>query len=549
MLLVATKNVKRQEIVPAEVDIEMRIVNGGASRMSKIAKYLVLSGFGCRLISADSIRTYSFSAMIHLSVSFIFAIRWRALVFVGVVAAVGLPIVYPQATPLADAAALRPGSIAGRVVRAADLQPAVGARIAYTNGPTGVVADEDGNFQLMRVPSGSHELMLQSIDGTALQLVDVVVRPGLRTDLGTLALPWEPPAGSSDIAHAYVVEPGRTFVFPYRHWTVMETVLAPGRPGNFDEIGVKNPSIVFHKGLWHLFFTSKPLPTSQEFKTALGYASAPEISQLAQSPRTEMRSILGQSVISPQVFYFEPQGLWYLIGHIGEPTKHTLEPVYSTNEDITNVQGWSPVRRLNVQRVNPAAFWIDFWVICDDQKAHLFYADHSGVLYRTETPLADFPHGFSHSPEQVAFELAGVNSRGDWRFYNAGHIYRVKSAGKYLALMEGAYAHPTRKRLRDARDRFLTAMLADKLEGPWRPVEVRQGEFLAEDRWLFDVDGERMPPRPVSHPEVIRSGYNQRLELDDFRLEVLFQTFDAREVETNYNYHSLPWRLMLMRNF
>src|SRR5690606_13142702 len=124
--------------------------------------------------------------------------------------------------------------------------------------------------------------------------------------------------------------------------------------------------------------------------------------------------------------------------------------------------------------------------ICDEQKAHLFYSDQTGALYRMETPLADFPEGFAHAEEQVAVQVSGKNSRGDWIFYDASHIYYVRSARQYLALLEGAYAHPTRKNYWDGRNRFLFAMTADRLEGPWRRVEASKAEFVGEARWLFN---------------------------------------------------------------
>jgi hypothetical protein len=464
-----------------------------------------------------------------------------------------------QATPLADAAALKPGSISGWLVHADDHLPAAGVALELEQrrgAPhRAATSDPAGRYEIVPVAAGTHTLLVRPRDAAPVRVVDIVVRPGQAVFLDTLPLDRAPapPAATATAATAMatrVVDGGRlTLVLPYKHWTVTGPVLSAGPPGSFDELAVKNPSLVFHRGRWHLFYTSKPRRDSREFKTALGYTTAPTLEALAASPRTEMRQVLGESIISPQIFYFEPQGLWYLIGHVGDTTLQTLEPVYSTNPYIENVNGWTAPRKLRTGRRQEDDFWIDFWVICDEQKAHLFYSNHKGTLYRMETPLADFPDGFAGATEQLALtQPATEGGRGKWMFYDASHIYHVKSTNKYLAILEGASTHPTRRNQLDGRNRFLFGMIADRLEGPWRRIEMSGNEFMGETRWLFDEDGAPMRPGPVSHPELIRAGNNQRLQIEDYRLQVLFQTFDAEGIKDSYDYHALPWQLMLMRN-
>jgi len=320
------------------------------------------------------------------------------------------------------------------------------------------------------------------------------------------------------------------------------------RGGAFDEVAVKNPTIVRYHGNWHLFYTSIAAADSSDFHTGLGYITAPTLEGLRTAPRIDLAKTLREPIIAPQVFFFAPQKCWYLIGYVGDASRRVLEPVYSTNQEIENPQGWSQPRRLETNRRRKDDIWIDFWVICDDEKAHLFYADQTGALYRMETPLAEFPQGFAQASEQRLFELSGRNSRGEWRFYDACHVYYVKSAKEYFALLEGAYAHPTRKNYFDARNRFLLGLVADRIEGPWRRVEANKSEFIGEARWLYDSEGKPVPFDSVSHPELIRAGFDQRLEIEDFRLQILFQTFSAAGVSPSYTYHGLPWQLMLMDN-
>ena len=76
--------------------------------------------------------------------------------------------------------------------------------------------------------------------------------------------------------------------------------------------------------------------------------------------------------------------------------------------------------------------WIDFWVVCDDSKAHLFFTSLNGRMWRAESSLTEFPHGWSR-PQVVL--------RGD--IFEASHTYRLPSLDKYLTVIE-AQAGPRR---------------------------------------------------------------------------------------------------------
>ena len=45
--------------------------------------------------------------------------------------------------------------------------------------------------------------------------------------------------------------------FQYRKWFVTDPILQAGQPGTVDDISVKDPTIVYHDGKYHLFYTSK----------------------------------------------------------------------------------------------------------------------------------------------------------------------------------------------------------------------------------------------------------------------------------------------------
>lgn len=342
---------------------------------------------------------------------------------------------------------------------------------------------------------------------------------------------------------------------PFEKWTVSNTVLSAGRPGSFDDIAVKDPAIVFYNGRYHVFYTSKvsrdtarTLRNIERQRSGLGYVSAPTLQELNTAPRYDFNNLFGAVVIAPQVFCYEPQKLWYLIAQIpAQGEKPDLKPVYSTNRNIENVHDWSKPRVIPTKKQNDG-FWIDFWVICDAAKAHLFYTDHRGSLFRMETPLDRFPD-FSRSADETVLTERGENATGRWRLHEASHIYYVKSARKYLALLEAVYPHPTRKNYWDSRNRFMFAMVADRLEGPWDRVETSRNEFAGDPARLFRADGRRAKYGQVSHFEIVRPGYDQKFEIPDFQFVLLFQGFDARQTPDDYSYDDLPWELALMRNF
>lgn len=356
-------------------------------------------------------------------------------------------------------------------------------------------------------------------------------------------------------ADGFCISDQREGLFPFKKWTVSKPIFKPGPKGTFDDVAVKDPTIVYYNGTYHMFYTSKAgkearkkLEYSGTGGSCSGYVCAPTLEELNQVRRYDLSTMYKSVIIAPQVFYFEPQKLWYLIAQTTVEGKPDLAPIYMTNPAIENVQGWSKPQIIKTKKSNDG-FWIDFWVICDEQKAHLFYTDHEGSLFRFECPIEKFPEGYADEKEETVLTERGENSKGRWRLHEGSHIYYVKKENKYLALLEAVYPHPTRKNYWDSRSRFMFAMVADKLEGPWRRVEADQNEFAGDPTYLFNEDGSKSDYDQVSHFELIRSGYDQRLEIEDFKLQLLFQAFDADEIGSDFKYDFLPWELAIMKNY
>jgi len=295
-------------------------------------------------------------------------------------------------------------------------------------------------------------------------------------------------------------------------WYATAPVLLPGPKGAFDEVSVKDPSVVFFEGKWHVFYTARG---SREYTT--GYVSSPTLEGLRNTPHHELKQVRGRSsryACAPQVFFFAPQGLWYLVYQTRDAN---YQPVYSTTKTIDRPESWSEPEVL-VEK-HEGAKWIDFWVICDERTAYLFYTrSHRDVTVRTTT-LDAFPHGWSKGKPV----LGGV--------HEAVHIYKVKGLEEYHMIYE----------LNERGVRSFGLAKANHLAGPWERVTDR----YATGAQLGYESGSPRWTEMVSHGEMIRSGYDQRLEYDADSPVMLIQ---GRLNDTSDTpYPSLPWKLGLLR--
>jgi hypothetical protein len=166
---------------------------------------------------------------------------------------------------------------------------------------------------------------------------------------------------------------------------------------------------------------------------------------------------------------------------------------------------------------------LDFWIICDDVKAHLFFTTLDGRMWREETPLGDFPVGWSEPTLAI---------RGD--IFEASHTYRLKGLGKYLTLVEaqGGYGW-----------RYYKAYLADELDGRWTSLAATKDNAFASMSNVRPV-GERWTDC-ISHGELLRAGYDHRLEVDAASLRFLFQGVRDKD-RTGRPYGQIPWRLGIL---
>lgn len=294
-------------------------------------------------------------------------------------------------------------------------------------------------------------------------------------------------------------------------WTVSAPILLPGPAGSLDEVAVKDPSIVFFEGAWHLFFTAR---SRTEYTT--GYVSAQTLEGLQYAPRHALPMIRGNSRYgcAPQVFFYEPQAKWYLIFQNRDAN---YQPVYSTTTTISRPESWS--KPLPLIRKDVRAKWIDFWIICDETRAYLFYTQAHRELVVRSTSLEAFPQGWGESQE--VFE--GI--------HEAVHIYRAKDDNEYHMIYE----------LNKGGVRSFGLAIAKDLVGPWKKIT----DDYATGGQLTFTEGTGPWTDMVSHGEVIRVGYNQLMEYDPRDCRWLIQ--GIRKEDADVPYTSLPWKLGIMK--
>jgi hypothetical protein len=308
---------------------------------------------------------------------------------------------------------------------------------------------------------------------------------------------------------------------PFR-WVSTGPVI-PARPdADPPMIAMKDPTVVRFGDLWHVFATT----VNARGHWSMVYMSFAdwEDAAAAEVHRMDANPGFRGYHCAPQVFFFEPQGLWYLVYQSGPPT-------YSTTADISDPLSWTAPRPFFAE--TPATVvegWLDFWVICDSEHAYLFFTDDHGRFFRSRTALDAFPGGFDE-PVVVMQEPNAAD------LFEAGCTYRVKGADQYLTLIE--CAGPSWRR-------YYKAFVAERLDGDWKPLAAKWEDPFAGIANVRFGEGVERWTNDISHGELVRDGYDQTLTIDPANLVLLYQGVRPGRAHGK-RYHELPWELGLLR--
>jgi len=301
-------------------------------------------------------------------------------------------------------------------------------------------------------------------------------------------------------------------------WSVSQPLVSPAERPDDPCRSIKDPSIVFYQGKWHLFCTIR----SQIRTHQIEYLSFADWKDANSAERHILKMHNGY-FCAPQVFYFVPHRKWYLICQASDESwQPKYQSAYSTTTDIADPNSWAPLIPLGAKPAEGNKVGLDFWVVCDEAKAYLFFTTLDGRMWREETGLENFPTGWSEPALAI---------QGD--IFEASHTYKLKGLDRYMTLVEaqGGYGW-----------RYYKAHLADRLDGEWMPLaDTKDKSFAsmantqsAESHWTDNI----------SHGELLRAGYDQTLEVDPVDMQFLFQ--GVSEDRQGMPYGEIPWRLGIL---
>ncbi|WP_394813946.1 non-reducing end alpha-L-arabinofuranosidase family hydrolase [Streptomyces litchfieldiae] len=307
-------------------------------------------------------------------------------------------------------------------------------------------------------------------------------------------------------------------------WSSSAQLIGPKSDATHSIRAVKDPSVVYHNGRYHVFATT----TNNNGAYSMVYLNFTDWSQAnnAQHRYLDQTAIGSGYKAAPQIFFFAPQNLWYLVFQTGD------NAAYSTTSDISNPQSWSAPRYFysggmpQIIRDNIGdGYWVDFWTICDSAKCYLFSSDDNGHLYRSETTLANFPNGFTNT-------VIAMQDSNKYRLFEAANIYRLSDSNTYLMMVEAIGGDGKR---------YFRSWTAPAITGPWQPLaDTEANPFARANNVTFNGTAWT---RDISHGELIRSGTDQTLTISPCDLRFLYQGMDPNATDP---YNLLPWRLGLL---
>src|SRR6185436_7579128 len=151
-------------------------------------------------------------------------------------------------------------------------------------------------------------------------------------------------------------------------------VLAGPKPDSAhpDIAAIKDYSVVRHNGAWQVYATTAS-PSQGWNLVHFSFADWPQAGAATQTYLDSTPIGRGYRA-APHLFFFAPQGLWYMVYQTGVPT-------YSTSTDPGNPRSWTTPRNfINsepaiVTQNKGAGSWLDFWMICDSANCYLFSSD------------------------------------------------------------------------------------------------------------------------------------------------------------------------------
>jgi endo-1,4-beta-xylanase len=306
------------------------------------------------------------------------------------------------------------------------------------------------------------------------------------------------------------------------HWSSSGVLISP-HADSHNIIAVKDPSVVQYNGTWYVAASTVNSSGAygMEFLSFSNWSQA----NSATPVYADQTAIGGGYKTAPQLFYFAPQGLWYVVYQMGSNIG------YSTNSNIANPSGWSATKTFYsgmpsiISQNIGSGYWVDAFVICDSANCYLFSMDDNGHLYRSQTSLSNFPNGMGNTA------IAASNS-SPYSFFEADNVYKVAGQNQYLLIVEaiGSDGH-----------RYFTSYTAPSLTSSWSSLASTESNPFARSTNTTFPNGAWT--QDISSGEMIRSSYDQSLTISPCKIQYVYQG----DAPGNYsNYNAIPWRIGML---
>jgi Glycosyl hydrolase family 62 len=308
---------------------------------------------------------------------------------------------------------------------------------------------------------------------------------------------------------------------PLFSWKAEPVLVSPRNVDGITGVSIKDPSVVRVDDRWHVFCTMRGIERSH----SIIYASFGNWDKATEARWQVLPNHAGY-FCAPQVFFFSPKRRWYLICQASsDKWQPEYQPAFATNDNIDDPSGWSALQPMFESQPETVSAWLDFWVICDDRSAFLFYTSLDGKMWRSQTPLQQFPKDWS--TPVVALE-------GD--IFEASHTYFVVELKKYLTMIEAQNGDGWR---------YFKAYTADELDGQWSELAATREQPMAS--MLNVVQPNLRWTDVISHGEIVRKGIDERLEVSSKNMEIIFQGVLEKQRQGK-EYGQIPWNLGRLKN-
>jgi hypothetical protein len=303
-------------------------------------------------------------------------------------------------------------------------------------------------------------------------------------------------------------------------WRASPPLVGPKPLGGDEKHALKDPSVVYHDNRWHLFCTVR----GQKRSHGIVYLNFADWNDAKHATQTMLPMHTG-FFCAPQVFYYRPYQQWYLICQASDESwSPPYQPAFATSKELADPRAWSKLTPFFGRKPPRVNAWLDFWAIGDERHAYVFFTSLDGKMWRSRTPINQFPKGWS---DPVVALQADV--------FEASHTYRVQGRReRYLTVIEAQGGHGWR---------YFKAYVADRLDGAWQPLAATKDHAFASIRNVAQP-GKRWTDA-ISHGELIRAGVDERMEVDPNALRFVFQGV-LEEDRRGKKYGEIPWRLGIL---